>query len=209
MRLPIGATLLTLVMVPVLIALGMWQLDRREWKHALIAQLSQAEHLPPVAPREFFDALAGTKSVQFRRATVDCRPGRVSPYDLKGGTSADGEGGYLVLVACRDPARRYASGPDLVVVAGWTLRPDAIKTIELDTSFDGTIIEHPYGTAAGRPQFMLIPKTAVAPLVPSRTPVPDDLPDSHLSYALQWFAFAVTLVVIYAIYVRRWRRDTD
>ena len=46
-----------------------------------------------------------------------------------------------------------------------------------------------------------------APLLPSRIPTPDELPDNHLSYALQWFAFATTLTVIYAIYVRRWRRE--
>ena len=30
--LPLGATLMTLLMVPVLIAMGIWQLQRREWK---------------------------------------------------------------------------------------------------------------------------------------------------------------------------------
>ena len=199
---PVGATLLTLVAVPLLIALGIWQLDRREWKHALIVQLERAPRLPPVAPREFFESFVGEKSLQFRRATVDCRPGRVAPYDLKGGTSASGEGGFLVLVACR-----ATPAPDLVVVAGWTLRPDAVKTLDVDTSFTGTVIERPYGDAKGRPRFMLIPREAVPPLVPSRIPVPDDLPDNHLSYALQWFSFAATLAVIYALYVRKWRRS--
>lgn len=203
MRLPIGATLLTLAMVPVLILLGLWQLERREWKHAMIAELQRAPSLPPVAPREFFASMVSEKSLQFRRAEVDCRPGRVTPYDLKGGTSATGEGGYLVLVACRAGAR-----PDLVVVAGWTARPDAIKSLVVDTSFSGTVIERPYGKALGRPRFMLIPATAVPPLLPSRLPTVDDLPDSHLSYAMQWFAFAATLSVIYVVYVRRWRRGT-
>ncbi len=55
---------------------------------------------------------------------------------------------------------------------------------------------------------MLIPDTAVPPLLPSRIPTPGDLPDSHLSYAFQWLAFAVTLMVVYVIYVRQWRRTT-
>lgn len=204
-RLPVAATILTLVMVTVLVALGLWQLERREWKRRLIATLEAATALPPVTGRDFHRAMIGAESVQYRRAEVDCRPGRVKPYDLKGGTSATDVGGFLVLVDCNDPARRRA--PDLVVVAGWTLRPDAVKTLDLDTRFAGTLIEKPYGDAPGRPRFMLIPTTAVPPLAPSRVPVPEDLPDNHLSYALQWFAFAATLAVIYTIYVRRWRAE--
>ena len=203
MRLPLGATLLTLVMLPVLLWLSYWQLAiRLPEKHALIAELTRAPTLPPVSPREFAEAMAGLRSVQYRRATIDCRPGRVAPYDTKGGTSAGGDGGFLVLVACRTDR-----APDMVVVAGWTIRPDAVRALTVDTSFTGTVIEHPYGTESGRPQFMLIPTTAIAPLTPSRTPVPDDLPDNHLSYGLQWLAFAFTLAVVYAIYARRWRRE--
>ncbi len=203
-RVPLGATILTLIMLPVLLGLGVWQLQRREWKHALITRLEAAKSLPPVTGHDYYRAMIGTADLQYRRAEVDCRPGRVAPYDVKGGTSADDQGGFLVLVDCNDPARH--ARPDLVVVAGWTLRPDAVKAIDLDTRFVGTLIEHPYGTEAGRPQFMLIPTTAAPGLLPSRVPVPDDLPDNHMSYALQWFAFAATLAVIYAVYVRQWRR---
>jgi len=42
-----------------------------------------------------------------------------------------------------------------------------------------------------------------APLLPSVPPSEEDIPNNHLSYAVQWFAFALTLGAIYAIYVRR------
>ena len=200
---PLIPTLMTLVMVLAMIGLGFWQLQRREWKHALIAHLEAAKSLPPVSGHEFFEAMAGTLSVQYRRAVVACRPGRVVPYDLRGGESATQQPGFLVLVACKDPPLSHGKGPDLVVVAGWTARPEAPSPLVVDTEFDGTVIERPYGKARDRPMFMLIPRTAVAPLRPSRVPVPDDLPDSHLSYAVQWFGFAATLAVIYAIFVAR------
>lgn len=203
-RLPLGATILTLLMIPALIALGVWQLERRAWKHALIARLEAAKSLPPVTPHDYYRAMIGLADLQYRHAEVECRPGKVAPYDVKGGTSADDQGGYLVLVDCNDPARH--AKPDLVVVAGWTLRPATVTSLDLDTRFAGTLIEHPYGTAPGRPQFMLIPATAAPGLLSSRIPVPDDLPDNHLSYALQWFAFAATLAVIYVLYVRQGRR---
>ena len=112
-----------------------------------------------------------------------------------------------MLIDCNDPARRRS--PDLVVVAGWTLRPDRVTTLDVDTRFTGTLIDIPTGRRPGRPQFMLIPTTAVPPLAPSRVPSPGDLPDNHLSYALQWLAFAVTLAAVYAVYLRQWRRGTS
>ncbi len=207
-RFPVAATLLTLVMLPVLLGLSYWQFAiRRPWKADLIAKLEAARTLPPVTAHDYYRAMIGAADLQYRRAETDCRPGRVRPYDVKGGTSAGDDGGFLILVDCNDPARH--AKPDLVVVAGWTIRPDAVTTLDLDTHFTGTLIEHPYGKEPGRPQFMLIPTTAVPPLVPSRIPTPDDLPDNHLSYALQWLAFAVTLAAVYGVYLRQWRRADD
>nr|WP_243446115.1 SURF1 family cytochrome oxidase biogenesis protein [Polymorphobacter fuscus] len=197
---PLVPTLLTFVMLTVLIGLGLWQLQRREWKHELVRQLQAAQTLPPLEPADFTAAMNGTTSVQYRRAELPCSPGRVLPYDLKGGSSAAGESGFLILVSCR-PHRRP---PDIVAVAGWTKRPDAARVpIMVDTVFTGLIIERPYGDAVGRPQFMLIPDTAVPPLVPSRLPSPQDLPDNHLSYAGQWFGLAAVLAVIYGLWLRQ------
>jgi surfeit locus 1 family protein len=199
-RLPLLPTLLTLVMLVVLVGLGSWQLQRRTWKHELIRQLEAAQAQPLLEPDDFTAAMAGERSVQYRRAELSCSPGTVLPYDIKGGSSATGTSGYLVLVSCR-PNRKP---PDIVAVAGWTRRPDALRTpIAVDTVFTGLIIERPYGDAPGRPQFMLIPDSAVPPLQPSRLPSPEDLPDNHLSYAGQWFGLAVVLAVIYGLWLRR------
>ncbi|GGE16070.1 SURF1-like protein [Polymorphobacter glacialis] len=193
-------TLLTAVMLAVLIGLGTWQLQRRIWKADLIAQLEAAQRLPLLTPADYFRAMTGEISVQYRRAELPCTPGKVLPYDLKGGSSAKDVSGYLVLVSC-GPAGK---SPDIVAVAGWTRRPDAAQVpIDVDTTFTGLIIERPYGDAPGRPQFMLIPDTAVPPLTPSRLPSPADLPDNHLSYAGQWFGLAIVLAVIYGIWLRR------
>nr|WP_310525462.1 SURF1 family protein [Polymorphobacter sp.] len=205
-RVPWLATLLTFAMLTTLISLGLWQLQRRVWKHDLIAQLEAAQTLPLLEPADYFKAMTGEASVQYRRAELPCSPGKVLPYDLRGGSSATGTSGYLVLVSCR-PNR---DAPDIVAVAGWSDRPDAARVpVMVDTVFTGLIIEHPYGNASGRPQFMLIPDTAVAPLVPSRVPTPQDLPDNHLSYAGQWFGLALALAVIYGIWLRnRLRGET-
>ena len=199
-RLPIFPTLLTLVMLATLISLGVWQLHRREWKRDLIARLEAAQTQPLLTPGDFLKAMTGEASVQYRRAELPCSPGTVLPYDLKGGSSLAGASGYLVLVSCRPNHKP----PDIVVVAGWTNRPDASRVpVAVDTVFRGTIIERPYGDTKALPQFMLIPDTAVPPLERSRMPTPADLPDNHLSYAGQWFGLAIVLAAIYGLWLRR------
>ena len=199
-RIPVLPTLMTLVMLATLVSLGIWQLDRRLWKQALIARLEAAQTQPPLEPADYFKAMTGGQSVQYRRAELPCSPGDVLPYDLKGGSSITGETGYLLLVSCRPNNRP----PDIVAVAGWTKRPDAARVkLHVDTVFKGLIIERPYGDSKTRPQFMLIPDTAVPPLERSRMPTPQDLPDSHLSYAGQWFGLAIVLAVIYGLWLRR------
>lgn len=199
-RVPIVPTLVVAASVAALAGLGVWQLQRREWKAGLIAQLEAAQTLPLLEPADFQRAMNGEISVQYRRAELRCAPGKVLPYDLKGGSSAGGKSGYLLLVSCR-PNRKP---PDIVAVAGWTKRPDAVRTeLLVDTVFTGIVIERPYGDAPDRPKFMLIPDTAVPPLLPSRVPTPADLPDNHLSYAGQWFGLAGVLVAIYSLWLRR------
>lgn len=200
-RFPPGPTLFTLVAVIVMVGLGVWQLQRRDWKLGLIAAAEAAPTLPPLDLAGLRSAQARGDSVQYRRASIACRIGTVTPYDLRPGTSMGGQPGYLLLVPC---------APGIVVAAGWTGRPDALRTpIAVDTEFAGMVIEQPYGAQPGRPGLLIIPDTAVAPLTPGRQPTPGDLPNNHLAYAFQWFGFALTLGIIYAVWLRRRWHDAD
>jgi cytochrome oxidase assembly protein ShyY1 len=191
---------MTIIMLAVLIGLGFWQIERLEWKRGLIRDLKAAQFLPPLEPGDYFRAMTGEASVQYRRAELPCSPGKVKPYDLKGGSSAAGVSGYLVLVSCRPNNRP----PDIVAVAGWSQRSDAGRTpLDVDTVFKGTIIENPYDKAEGRPKFMLIAENPVPPLAAPRMPSPEDLPNNHLSYIVTWFGLAAVLAVIYGIWLRR------
>ena len=164
-RIPLIPTAITVIGILVLCSLGRWQLERRAWKHDLIERLAAAPNLPPVSPEEFRAAMMGDASVQYRRASIDCRAGPKKPYDLRPGSSIGGTSGFYVVVSCR-PNNRL---PDIVAVAGWTKRVDAKdQTIVLDHQLTGVVIENPYGAAPDRPRFMLIPDEAFASFVSVR-----------------------------------------
>ena len=199
-RIPLIPTAITAIGIVVLCGLGNWQLERRAWKHDLISRLAAAPALPPVTPMEFRAAMMGDASVQYRRATIDCRPGLKKPYDLRPGSSAGGTSGYYVIVSCRP----NDLPPDIVAVAGWTRRVDAKDAmLMMDHQLTGVVIERPYGKQPDRPRFMLIPDTAIAPLGRPLQPTAGDLPDNHLAYAGQWFGLAMTLAAIYGLWLRR------
>lgn len=199
-RIPLIPTVITAIGILILCGLGRWQLERREWKHDLIARLTAAPRLPLVTPQEFRAAMMGDLSVQYRRASIDCHAGPKKPYDLRPGSSAKGDSGFYVIVSCRP----NDLSPDIVAVAGWTRRVDAQdQVINLDRQFTGVVIEKPYGKEANRPRFMLIPEDSVPPLEPPRLPSAEDLPDNHLAYAGQWFGLAIALAVIYGLWLRR------
>jgi surfeit locus 1 family protein len=60
----------------------------------------------------------------------------------------------------------------------------------------------PGGTFGGT-LYAAQPPAGLQPLAP---PDPSDVPNNHLSYAVQWFFFALSALVIYVLALRkRWR----
>jgi cytochrome oxidase assembly protein ShyY1 len=61
------------------------------------------------------------------------------------------------------------------------------------------------GTIAPGPRLVADPP--LAGLEANERPDPSEIPNNHLSYAVQWFLFALTALVIYAVALRRRLRD--
>lgn len=186
-RLPVLATLLVLAAAGVMIALGMWQLQRRDEKEALLAlyqqaRSSRAEAAWPRTPGQYPAAL-------YRRARLRCE--RVEGIAAVAGRSAAGRAGWAQIARCRLP-----DGAGAAVALGWSARPDAPR-------WAGGVVSGTIGPA-GR-GVRLIAAPAQAGLEPLAPPDPKDVPNNHLSYAMQWFLFAATALVIYALALRqRW-----
>ena len=189
-RLPVVATFIVLAAVAVMIALGVWQLQRARWKEGLLAQYAQAERLPPI----IYPAvpLRNEQLPLFRHATGVCL--RVVRQRAQAGENHGGEPGYVHIVDCSTGAE----GPGMSVEVGWSKDPNA-KVNWAGGPVSGII-------APDRlTRMRLVAASAPPGLEPSASPSLASIPNNHRSYALQWFAFAAIALVIYGLAVRkRW-----
>src|SRR6185369_14107066 len=103
---PVGLTIATAIGLAILIALGVWQLQRLQWKEALLAHVAalQSAQAQPVGP--VLDAAAAGQDVGFTRVSVTC-PGLSKAAFLELYGIREGEAGSRLISACAVDARRY------------------------------------------------------------------------------------------------------
>ncbi len=200
-RWPLIPTILVLAAVAVMIALGVWQLQRKSEKEGLIAlfQRNMAmsstvayPELPPV-PDAFL----------YRKSSVVClEPVR---WDPRSGTDRKGKSGIRMIADCRTGAE----GPGVLVDVGigddfappkWT--GGTVQGTIVPGPEQPTVMERAMGKAAPA-RAMLIADMPAPGLRASAVPSADDTPNNHFAYAMQWFLFAAMALVIYILAVRR------
>lgn len=185
-RVPLLATLVVLVAVAVMVRLGFWQLDRMAQKEALLQQYRAAQTLSseivlPLDPQVRARFL-------YRRTSFDCpSDGEVRPM---AGHSAKGETGWAHWSTCVFP-----DGSRAEVNIGWARQPQTLRWT--GALIRGTIV--PDGPRGAR----VVADTPQAGLGQSERPDPATLTNNHLSYAVQWFLFALTALVIYGLALRK------
>jgi len=200
-RPPLAATLVVALAVMAMIALGVWQLQRKAWKEALLAQYAANLHASPVAfPRNPF----GHDELLFRKASTVCRdPGG---WERQAGHGRNGETGWLLIAHCR----AEGSGPGFKLGLGVTSDPTLVPSWT-GGAVSGVITHAPghnslIGSLFAKPrpqELMLVADAAPAPLAPSVAPDPSGVPNNHLAYAVQWFLFAGVALIIYALALQR------
>jgi surfeit locus 1 family protein len=183
-RVPIFATIVVIGAVLTMIGLGIWQLQRRSEKEALIARFEAAAHDAAEVPYPIDDK---AEASWFRRSRISC--GRVLSLTTVSGTAASGQKGLAVRATCTDGA----FGEPVTIDLGFTREM-------VTPQWDGGEVA---GVIAPGPRLVADP--AVAGLQPLAKPDPGSLPNNHLAYAGQWFFFALTALVIYVLALRRRR----
>lgn len=185
-RIPIFATIVVLAAVAVMVRLGFWQLDRMKEEERKLAQFSVAAADPrPVA----FPDGATSEGAHYRRSNIVCE----STGNWRGtaGSNASGNAGYVQIVQCNT-----SDGNTVNVQAGWSRELDPPQWPGGPVS--GIIAPNRDGSS------LLVADPPLAGMEASSLPAPDeDQPGKNLAYAGQWFFFALTALLIYALALRR------
>jgi cytochrome oxidase assembly protein ShyY1 len=206
-RLPIVPTLVVVLAAAAMIALGVWQLQRKAWKESLLAQYGANLHLPPV---DFPRDPMGHDELLFRKSSALCRdPGG---WERQAGHAQNGETGWLLIAHCRSEGSGSGFKLALGVTSNPTLVPDwkggQVSGVITHAPGHGSLIGALFTKPAPQ-ELMLVADAAPPPLATSVAPDPSTVPNNHLAYAGQWFLFAGIAVVIYALALRRrWRTSS-
>jgi surfeit locus 1 family protein len=220
----IGFTLLCLPMFVLLVGLGVWQLERLQWKLALIAEMTRNM---AAAPIDLDAALALGDRAQYRPVTITGRfensrevyvfttgPNGapvyhvLTPLVLSDGRAMLIDRGFVPM-SLRDPASRPGSEPmgTVHVVGIWrmpdrpgsfTPAPDLKHRVWYARDLSGIAQAEKLNLAA---QVILEAEASPSDVSwPQAGQTRVDLPNDHLQYAGTWFLLAGALVVIYFVY---------
>ncbi len=204
---------ITLGVVAILVAtvcvrLGRWQLNRLTQRRARNSVLAARLALPPLTVRRDIGADSARQRRVVAHGVYDFSAERAWP-----GRSFQGTPGVALITPLR-----LADGSVVLVDRGWVPSPDAFHVDhalyrEPDTAtVTGIALIPPRGRGdvdvAGFLPFVIQLETPEPPPnrgLPRRWPPPafDDGP--HLSYAIQWFSFALIALVGTAVLIRKGR----
>lgn len=216
----------TAAALAVLIALGIWQLERKAWKEALIATLHQRTSAAPAdLPRPETWASLTPENSEFRRVKLQLefldRPhawfyasGSAFREDVK-------SPGYFAFVPARipsgqivvvnvgySPERQYpwkAGQAEIVGYLRWPESPSWFVS-EHNTSGDTWFVRDQRAMAQVRAWGDVAPFyiDQEGPVPPGGLPRPGavkvNLRNDHLGYALTWFGLAAALAAIFALW---------
>lgn len=218
-----GLTLAFLPALGVLLALGTWQMDRMDWKRALIAERAQRLASSPLSLPA---SIAQPEALEFRRVQAQGRFLHDRELYL-GNRPRRGQPGYHVVT----PLLR-ADGSAVLVDRGWVPLDRKLPQSRADGQIDGQttvqgIARLPHipglftpknqeeanfwfyvdppgmarwaGLRGALPVYIEAGPQANKGGLPVGGQTEAGLTDNHLQYALTWYALALALTVIYGL----------
>ncbi|NJC40268.1 surfeit locus 1 family protein [Brevundimonas alba] len=222
-RFPWVLTAASAVLFVLLSALGVWQVQRLQWKQGLIAEAEAAAARPAAPLRD----VIRTGDTEFRRVLVDC-PGLSTAPFVELQTIQDGQAGVRLISACPVDRGVYLVDRGFVadvISARPPVAPDAaplrIEAVIRTAPGPGPMALPPEGRrfyardnaaiaktlgAEGRVAAeTLFAVTSTNPewlaLKPSAPPAA--FSNNHLGYAITWFGLALALLGVYVALLRR------
>lgn len=230
-RLNFWMTVCAVPSLMVLVGLGVWQMQRLEWKQALIADRAQRMNMPAVAlpsvPESGWRAFE-LRPIRARGVYIHDKALEIASRTLKGRAGvhvitplalSDGSGIVLVNRGWAPPGQSRNPGefrrPSGVVPVEGFLRagaktsdwmPDNEPANDIWFYADAAAMAKVRGLDNVRPFVIELAPVAGADGYPIAGQTVTAIRNNHLQYAITWFGLAAALVVIYVLYHIR-RRD--
>lgn len=216
-RFPVGLTIATAIAFAILCGLGAWQLHRLHWKEGVLARLEALKTAPALPLVQVLTAKTRPEDLAWTRVSIDCGDVAGEPLPLVYGVR-DGDvvwraqapcavlaGPYNMILVDRGvvgsltgqvaPAPRAFDAPRRVV--------GVLSPIQQLGGDRAKVLER-FADRKPAPLVLMVEQETPAPAGIMPAPLPAEISNRHLEYALTWFGLAVTLLFIYAAML--WRR---
>jgi len=231
----IGLSIFSVVMVAVLVSLGVWQLQRRIEKHALIAMLNErlAAAPAPLPSAAEWPGLTPARD-EFRRVTVTARfEDRPEAHVFTSGSAiradvtspgvwvfaparVEGEGIVVVNRGFVPEGQAGSKAPaEPVMLTGylrfpetagmWTPAEDRAKRLWFLRDPSSMAAALGWGSVA--PFYIDLEVPAPASGLPKPGALEVHLRDNHMQYAITWFGLAAAVGITYLVWLIRARSD--
>lgn len=233
----IAGFFLVVAALGVLVSLGTWQMQRLQWKEALLAAMEERHTAPPVSLNEIEAMSVAGDDIDYRTVRVSgtydhgkerhffaTHGGRTGYYVFTPLMLEDGRALFVnrgfVPFENKDASTRPEGQVAGTVTVNGLARP---RLSEKPSSLvpDNDIAKNIFywkdlgamAGAAGIPTDRVVSffVDADATANPGGLPIGGvtqfDLPNNHLQYALTWYGLAAALVVVSGVYFYRWRRQ--
>ena len=225
---------IVLIAFCILCALGVWQVQRLKWKTGLLHRI-EALRTAPAEPAEAVLRRIGDRlDVNFVRVILACPELERTP-SLRLYGVVDGQPGYRFITACPVASPPYrtllvdrgfipidqasaplAAGRPLEgPITGVLRRPDARSFVTPSNQprknlwywRDITGMAQALHAEAPAPVMLMLESPAPESGLPKPAPVPANIPNNHLGYAITWFGLAAALVGVYLASLLRRRKS--
>lgn len=216
-RFPVGLTIATLIAFAILCGLGSWQLQRRHWKEDVLARLEALKTAPAQPLVQVLTADTKPESLAWTRVSVDCGDVGGQPLPLVYGVR-DGD----VVWRAQSPCAVMAGPYNMILVDRGVVPSLTGQVAPSPRAFDpprrvvgvlspiqqlggdrAEVLER-FADRKPAPLVLMVEQETPAPAAITPAPLPAEISNRHLEYALTWFGLAVTLLFIYAAML--WRR---
>lgn len=234
-RFPIGLTIAVGISLIILLSLGAWQLQRLAWKEGLLARVAALQAAPATSGEAALERMGAGADLDFTRIHIIC-PGLAAAPSLELFSVRDGQAGSRLISACHAAGGPYRSIlVDRGFVRDDVSARPAVNVSDrapveivgvLRAPEAGNRFSPPNDVAANRwyvrdtaamAQALKVEKPAPMFLMAETSsnpewkaldpaPLPAEISNRHLEYAVTWFGLAAALVGVYAAMLwRKWK----